>query len=201
MARRITSDEPSRAVLSLDEKRKAIRRFEALLARFEEFDAQTLAGRDDPRITELAAAAESALEKTYPRGTVQNTQFRRLASIEYAVPMYTNRPPPVHEVREALERRKTECIVLLRQAIADLKEDLEDNPEESSLSIGATSKPPREAFIVHGRDEGPREAVARFLERLNIKPIILHEQPNKGRTLIEKFEQHGDVAFAACLCR
>jgi predicted nucleotide-binding protein len=198
MARRTTSDEPARADLSPDEKRKAIRRFEALLARFEEFNPETLKGRDDPKITELAAAAQSALEKTFPRGTAQNRQFSRLGSIEYAIPMYTNRPAPDHEVREALGRRKTECIVLLRQAIADLKEDLEDEPDVPPI-LDTESKPPREAFIVHGHDEGSREAVARFLEKLDIKPIILHERPNKGRTLIEKFEEHGDVGFAVVL--
>jgi predicted nucleotide-binding protein len=41
--------------------------------------------------------------------------------------------------------------------------------------------------------------VARFLERLELSPIILSEQPNKGRTIIEKFEQHSDVGFAVVL--
>src|SRR5208337_991276 len=57
----------------------------------------------------------------------------------------------------------------------------------------------RKIFIVHGHDEGPREAVARFLERLDFEPIILHEQPNQGRTIIEKIEAHGDVGFAIVL--
>ena len=30
-------------------------------------------------------------------------------------------------------------------------------------------------------------------------PIILHEQPNQGRTVIEKFEAHSDVSFAVVL--
>jgi predicted nucleotide-binding protein len=29
--------------------------------------------------------------------------------------------------------------------------------------------------------------------------IILHEQPNQGKTLIEKFEAHSDVGFAVVL--
>jgi predicted nucleotide-binding protein len=40
----------------------------------------------------------------------------------------------------------------------------------------------RKVFIVHGHDEGPREAVARFLERIDFQVVILHEQVNKGRT-------------------
>ncbi len=58
---------------------------------------------------------------------------------------------------------------------------------------------PRRVFIVHGHDEGPREAIARFLERNGFEVIILHEQPNKGRTLIEKFEANSDVGFAVVI--
>lgn len=41
--------------------------------------------------------------------------------------------------------------------------------------------------------------MARFLEQLGLKPIILHEQPDKGRTIIEKFEAHANVGFAVVL--
>jgi predicted nucleotide-binding protein len=46
---------------------------------------------------------------------------------------------------------------------------------------------------------GRAEAVARFLEKLGFEPIILHEQANQGRTIIEKFEKHSDVGFAVVL--
>lgn len=45
-----------------------------------------------------------------------------------------------------------------------------------------------EIFIVHGRDDGTKETVARFVEQLGLKATILHEQPNEGRTIIEKLE-------------
>jgi len=54
-------------------------------------------------------------------------------------------------------------------------------------------------FVVHGHDQEARETVARFIERLGLEPIILHEQPTGGRTVIEKLEHHGDVAFAVVL--
>jgi predicted nucleotide-binding protein len=44
-----------------------------------------------------------------------------------------------------------------------------------------------------------REIVARFLASIDFKPIILHEQVNQGRTVIEKVEAHGDVGFAVVL--
>jgi predicted nucleotide-binding protein len=57
----------------------------------------------------------------------------------------------------------------------------------------------KKIFFVHGHAGEPREAVARFLEQLGLEPIILHEQANQGRTIIEKFEVHADVGFAVVL--
>jgi predicted nucleotide-binding protein len=54
-------------------------------------------------------------------------------------------------------------------------------------------------FLVHGHDESARETTARFLEKLGLEPIILHEQPNAGRTVIEKVERYAEVAFAVVL--
>src|SRR5690348_447016 len=50
-------------------------------------------------------------------------------------------------------------------------------------------------FVVHGHDNEAKELTARFLTRLGLQPIILHEQPSAGRTIIEKFESYsGDIA-------
>ncbi len=51
-------------------------------------------------------------------------------------------------------------------------------------------------FIVHGRDDTMKLEIARFLERLGFEPIILHEQANRGATIIEKFIASSEVAFA-----
>jgi predicted nucleotide-binding protein len=37
------------------------------------------------------------------------------------------------------------------------------------------------------------------LEKLDLNPIILHEQPDRGRTIIQKFEDYSDVGFAVIL--
>jgi len=54
-------------------------------------------------------------------------------------------------------------------------------------------------FLVHGHDERLLQEVARFLERLEQDVVILREQPNSGRTIIEKFEDYSDVGFAVVL--
>lgn len=66
----------------------------------------------------------------------------------------------------------------------------------SNLQIQKSDK----IFIVHGHDEEMKQTVARIVEKLDLKPIILHEQPNGGKTIIEKFETNSnDVSFAIVL--
>lgn len=54
-------------------------------------------------------------------------------------------------------------------------------------------------FIVHGHDGEAKEAVARFVENLHFKAIILHEQANSGKTIIEKIEANSNVGFGIVL--
>lgn len=55
-------------------------------------------------------------------------------------------------------------------------------------------------FLVHGQDEGTKEKVARFLEKIGLDVIILHEKVSQGMTIIEKFEEYATQAgFAIVL--
>lgn len=61
----------------------------------------------------------------------------------------------------------------------------------------------KQIFLVHGRDNATKETIARFIERAlhdTDAVTILHEQPNSGRTIIEKFEHHaGQSGYAVVL--
>ena len=58
----------------------------------------------------------------------------------------------------------------------------------------------RNVFISHGHDEKAKTTVAKFVESLGLKPVILDKQPSKGQTIIDKFEQQADKAgFAIVL--
>lgn len=54
-------------------------------------------------------------------------------------------------------------------------------------------------FIVHGHDSGLKHEVARLVEKQNLTAVILSEQANQGKTIIEKFEEYSDVSGAVCL--
>jgi predicted nucleotide-binding protein len=72
--------------------------------------------------------------------------------------------------------------------------------EPTSIASSSTEHPKsRKVFVVHGHDVGLQQAVARFLEKLDLEPIILDEKPNQGRTIFQKFSDHSQVAFAIVL--
>jgi predicted nucleotide-binding protein len=94
---------------------------------------------------------------------------------------------------------------MVRQMIVPFTRDfiehvkLQTGSAEMTMLPARTGPADRKVFVVHGHDEGAREAVARYLEKLGFEAIILHEQANKGRTVIEKIEAHGEVGFAVVL--
>lgn len=59
-------------------------------------------------------------------------------------------------------------------------------------------------FIVHGRDNEAKQEVARYIEKIGLTPIILHEQASGGKTIIEKIEHYSEeagyaiVLYTAC---
>ncbi len=84
--------------------------------------------------------------------------------------------------------------------------DIQNNKEEYILQFGYKTveiknkdTDYRKIFIVHGRDDLSKVEVARYLEKLSIEPIILHEQVNSGDTIIEKIERYSNVQFGIIL--
>jgi predicted nucleotide-binding protein len=84
----------------------------------------------------------------------------------------------------------------LKSRISELEEEANKDPSQPAIEGESKKKPSRKVFVVHGNDHGSKETVARFLSQLDLEPIILHEQPDQGRTIIEKFEDFADVACA-----
>jgi len=69
---------------------------------------------------------------------------------------------------------------------------------EAALGMERT-KISLKSFIVHGHDEAAKLALKNYLQNtLGLpEPIILHEQPSMGRTVIEKFEDYAADAQLA----
>lgn len=77
----------------------------------------------------------------------------------------------------------------VRGALRKMKERVENSEAQVRDKI----------FLVHGHDDTAKQEVARFLERLGMEAIILHEQASGGRTIIEKLEEYSKASFAIVL--
>jgi predicted nucleotide-binding protein len=97
-----------------------------------------------------------------------------------------------------LQNMTAQMIVPFARDYIDHVKSMTGISEATTLST-KTGPAARKVFVVHGHDDGARESVARFLEKLGFEAIILHEQASQGRTIIEKVEAHSDVGFAVVL--
>jgi predicted nucleotide-binding protein len=75
------------------------------------------------------------------------------------------------------------------------------NPAQRfTLSPPVVARNKRKVFIVHGRDNEAKQEVSRFIEKIGLEAIILHEQASSGMTIIEKIEHYSnDADFALVL--
>lgn len=104
------------------------------------------------------------------------------------------------EIQRNYEKRIKAFEAMLTSTLQELElmgaGDVQGSAIQKAVNMVSDS---RNVFVVHGRDTAARESVARFLEKLELNAVVLHEQPNKGQTVIEKFEAHSDVGFAVVL--
>ena len=105
--------------------------------------------------------------------------------------------------KEAYRSGLSAASAILKSMLDEIEEySLDDDP---SQDVTGTHGVPQQrisnrVFVVHGRDGGTRDTVARFLESLELEPVILQERASEGRTIIEKFEDYSDAGFAVVLC-
>jgi predicted nucleotide-binding protein len=187
---------------------KGIERLGKRIDELRTFDLTTVPSGDSPELTALSAAIKDTLERSFGENTSAFKRFEPAASLAWypMVFLYAGGPPtPVHEYMAGVKGNIDNSVALLLEAQRVLGEDLADAQPQVTQAVTAVKvatvpqKLSRRVFVVHGHDDGAREAVARFLEKIGFEAIILHEQANQGRTVIEKIEAHGNVHFAVVL--
>jgi predicted nucleotide-binding protein len=90
---------------------------------------------------------------------------------------------------------RDEGLVIGEFVPAEITEDPPISPPVNAVDPAAN------IFLVHGREMNRVQEVARLIERCTGRDaVILHEQANRGRTLIEKFEHNAaKAAYAVVL--
>jgi predicted nucleotide-binding protein len=192
------SPEPAR--LSIDEMHRAIPRLQRRLDAVREFNPDVTNEEEASRLTrQLSVSIDEALTQTFGPHSIEFNRYSMARIFDWPINIYDE--TPLLQIRQSLREGKNRSIDLLGAAIETLKERIEDTAKQSpaALSINRKNTASSQVFIVHGHDDAARQSVARFVEKVGFQPVILSEQPNQGRTIIEKFEANADVGFAVVL--
>jgi hypothetical protein len=166
MARRSTTARPQSLELSPADKSRAIARLERRLTELREFEPATVHAHSDPRPNALGRAIDETLTAIFGAGTVDYDRYRDAIDIDRA-PIFVNRSVFGPELHSGLAIGKENAVSTLQGIINRFNEELEMAPASHNREGSATaSNETRRVFVVHGHDEGRREAVARFLEQI-----------------------------------
>lgn len=155
----------------------------------------------DNRIAALQASIDESLTQIFGAGNDRYRRYRRTLDWAEDIPSFGS-PRDLTKYREDVAKGCAQVLTMLGEAKRALEEWMSELGPANSQPVGAAVTPTalnRKVFIVHGHDELPREAVARYLEALDFEVIILNERASRNKTIIEKIEANADVGFAVVL--
>nr|WP_314660801.1 nucleotide-binding protein [uncultured Porphyromonas sp.] len=130
-------------------------------------------------------------ESKYSSKEYVNREQANVPSNVYMVVRPTGIVTSARYTKNIVGRILEECKSQLQEATTKSEAPTHNNPK----ALMDKSK----VFIVHGHDGKAKEAVARFVEKIGLEAIILHEQASSGNTIIEKIEEYTNVGFGIVL--
>ena len=187
--------------LDAGQLKRGIERFQQRIADLDAFDLNTMQRGTSPELKALERSIEDTVERCFGTHTTAANRYSEASNLHHRQMVWVSGMPDPDYRRITGDKIKN-AKVSLGQAIEALNTDLEDLEASMPLSAPLRSSSPEASprvFLVHGHDEAVRETVARFIEKLGIEVIIIHEQANGGRTIIEKIEFHSGVGMAVVL--
>jgi hypothetical protein len=143
--------------------------------------------------------AEELIEQKLVQDSVKEEQAKEIQSMEVQL-----REALASELKPTKELTKEEPLIEkppkeqpLQEAPARREQPMEELPppvmfNQAQLSGG-------NILLIHGRDEATKESLLEFLEKLGLRPLVLHEQPDGGESTIEKFGESPGIHFAIIL--
>jgi predicted nucleotide-binding protein len=131
------------------------------------------------------------LIKQYGEESTEAEAFKKLNFLNVAAMLYGR---TTSKNAEAFQNDLETAILSLQNYLSDFSE--EPTERQSQTNHSGNNK---NVFVVHGKNDGIKAQVANLVQKVRLNPIILHEQANEGKTIIEKFEKHTDVKAAIVL--
>jgi len=175
------------------EKQKVIAKLQECI---EALRSLSVSKASDPEFKKWRRDTEVAIEHMFGTDMRHIRDFRGISFTPSAFSMMNPKPTFLR----AFANGRADAEALLQSMIEEVDEYWSESGDDGiGYNNENTTISSNRVFIVHGHNDAFKEAVARLLGQLNLEAIILHEQPNKGRTIIEKFIDYSDVGFAVIL--
>lgn len=203
--RRPAAEQPVVPKLKLDPAaiERGVAKLGERIAELRAFNVSSVPNGNSPELTALSTDIKGTLERYFGENTSAYRRFQGAAHLQLRPMVFGDNYPQRHHYQDGAKGNIVQSIVLLESAQRALLEDLEEARHEGASlqapKIPETKSYSRRVFVVHGHDGEARETLARYLHVLGFEPVILHEQANQGRTVIEKIEAESDVKFAVVL--
>ena len=193
---------PTSATLSTSAMKSAIPRLQKRINELQTFDPTNCHDGGGADLKVIGHAIDHTFIRIFGENSIEYDRYSsacRLDTTSGIIVFGAPREDHVSGIRNGIRN----SIATLQKIIELFEEEISfSTPDAEPLEIKSVRKissSTKKVFLVHGRDNGPKETIARFLSEIGLQPVILHEQPNKGRTIIEKFEDFSDVGFAVIL--
>jgi predicted nucleotide-binding protein len=163
------------------------------------FNVAAMTTTHPSEITGMQIAVKNTLVRIFGEDTADFRRFSGACELQWETTFAFGDYPALSHYQEGIRENIAHATAVLQGAIRLLEEELVD-ASGNQTTQSAPQRDLSKVFVVHGHDEGPREAVRGFLQRLGFEAIVLHDQPNRGRTIITKFrEEAAGVGFAVVL--
>lgn len=200
MARKSIPTVPPSRVLNKNDLENAVRSIKRRIDDLNAFDISLVKKRFDPRANALQDKIATTLSEIFGNDTAE---FRRhsVGSLDNLT-VYDERDYTTSQLQDSYKQGIEAAVTQLeslRDLLLERLSDMTDASPTPAPSVPQKRPVGKRVFIVHGHDKAAKESVARFLERLSLTPLILHEQPSGGNTIIEKLLAHLAVDFAVVL--
>jgi predicted nucleotide-binding protein len=155
-------------------------------------ELEALPHRDEQRLDALRQRGVMVLRNIYGPGSRYVTQ---LMGVGFK-PNYLVMKSGAHDKwwNEGVSRMRNLLNTMLAEIDTFPQKVVEANgtPRPTALTL-------EKIFVAHGHDIEMLSAIESFILKLGLKPVILRNQPSRGRTIVEKIEDYSEVSSAVVL--
>lgn len=146
--------------------------------------------RDGPDHVSWKAKVDAVMRSALGEDSATLREYR---DVRYSVGVWTGAPGEDQRDAQYFAARVGDAVGLIDAAIYELG--------LTEGSVGEIADPhviDGPIFVVHGRDDARKYELVRLLERaIQRDAVVLHEQSNRGDTILEKLERHAQAASFA----